>query len=140
MKALPILSLSLALLAPFAYAQELHVTLNGVQHDNGQVAVAVYANPKAFRKDDQAFAKQKAKAEKGAVTLVFNDLPPGRYAVLAYHDENDNGEMDRRFGMIPTEGYGLSNNPKVMGPPSFEDSAFDVTADEPARVTLEMRY
>src|SRR3546814_5617415 len=72
--------------------------------------------------------------------LVFKDLPPGRYAVLAYHDENGNGELDRRFGMIPTEGYGLSNNPKVMGPPSFEDSAFEVPAGEPTRVTLEMRY
>jgi uncharacterized protein (DUF2141 family) len=48
--------------------------------------------------------------------------------------------MDRRFGMIPTEGYGLSNNPKVMGPPSFEDSAFDMTAGEPTRITLQMRY
>ena len=138
MKALPILGV--ALLIPTAYAEELHVTLDGIQHDNGQVAVAVYSDPKTFRKDDQAFAAQKAKAEQGAVTLVFKDVPPGRYAVLAYHDENDNGEMDRRFGMIPTEGYGLSNNPKVMGPPSFEDSAFAITAGEPTRITLEMRY
>ena len=140
MKALPIFSVALALAAPTVHAQELHVTLSGLQHGNGQVAVAVYADPKTFRKDDQAFAAQKANAETGAVTLVFNDVPPGRYAVLAYHDENDNGELDRRFGMIPTEGYGLSNNPKVMGPPSYEASAFDVTADEPAKVTLEMRY
>lgn len=141
MKALPTLGLALALLAaPTVYAQELEVTLSGLQHDNGQVAVAVYADPKTFRKENQAFAAQKAKAEKGVVTLVFSDVPPGRYAVLAYHDENDNGELDRRFGMIPTEGYGLSNNPKVMGPPSFEDSAFEVTADQPAEITLEMRY
>ncbi|MBA1277809.1 DUF2141 domain-containing protein [Stutzerimonas stutzeri] len=138
MKALPILAL--VLLAPLAHAQELSVTLNGLGHDNGQVAVAVYADPKTFRKDDQAFAAQKAKAEKGAVTLVFNDVPPGRYAVLAYHDENDNGELDRRFGMFPSEGYGLSNNPKLMGPPSYDDSAFEVTANEPTKVTLDMRY
>lgn len=140
MKALPIFSVALVLSAPTAYAQELHVTLNGLEHDKGQVAVAVYADAKTFRKDDQAFATQKAKAEKGAVTLAFSDVPPGRYAVLAYHDENDNGELDRRFGMIPTEGYGLSNNPKVMGPPSYEASAFDVSDDQPAKVTLEMRY
>jgi len=140
MKALPILGAALALLVPSAYAEELQVTLDGLQHDKGQVAVAVYSSAKTFRKDDQAFAAQKAKAEQGAVTLVFKDLPPGRYAVLAYHDENGNGELDRRFGMIPTEGYGLSNNPKVMGPPSFDDSVFEVTAGEPTRVTLDMRY
>ena len=53
-------------------------------------------------------------------------LPPGRYAIMAYHDADLNGKFDLRFGMFPTEGYGLSNNPKVMGPPKFADSAFDV--------------
>ena len=42
--------------------------------------------------------------------------------------------------MFPTEGYGLSNNPKVMGPPSYEDSAFAVTAEDPAQIELKMRY
>ncbi|CJL63736.1 Uncharacterized protein conserved in bacteria [Streptococcus pneumoniae] len=140
MKALSITGLALALLIPAAQAQELQVTLSGLQHDRGQVAVAVFADAKSFRKDDQAFAAQKAKAEAGTVTVTFDDVPPGRYAVLAYHDENDNGRLDLRFGMIPVEGYGLSNNPKVMGPPSYEDSAFDVTADEPARIELKMRY
>lgn len=55
-------------------------------------------------------------------------LPPGRYAIMAYHDADLNGKFDLRFGMFPTEGYGHSNNPKVMGPPKFADSAFDVAA------------
>ncbi|EWC41390.1 DUF2141 domain-containing protein [Stutzerimonas stutzeri] len=140
MKALSALGIPLALAVPAAHAQELQITLAGLEHDDGQVAVAVYADPKTFRKENQAFATQKAKARKGAMTLVFSELPPGRYAVLAYHDENGNGELDRRFGMIPTEGYGLSNDPKVMGPPAFEDSAFEVSADTPARITLQMHY
>ncbi|MBK3867107.1 DUF2141 domain-containing protein [Pseudomonas stutzeri] len=140
MKALSALGIALALAVPAAHAQELQITLAGLEHDDGQVAVAVYADPKTFRKENQAFATQKAKARKGAMTLVFSELPPGRYAVLAYHDENGNGELDRRFGMIPTEGYGLSNDPKVMGPPAFEDSAFEVSADTPARITLQMHY
>lgn len=138
MKALP--TLALALLAPLAHAQELSVILNGLEHDKGQVAVAVYADPKNFLKENHAFAARKVKAEVGVVTLVFSDVPPGRYAVLAYHDENDNGELDRRFGMFPSEGYGLSNNPTVMGPPSYDDSAFEVTADGPTKVTLDMHY
>jgi len=30
--------------------------------------------------------------------------------------------------MIPTEGYGLRNHPQVMGPPTFNDAAFDQPA------------
>ena len=47
--------------------------------------------------------------------------------------------LNRRFGMFPTEGYGLSNNPQVSGPPAFEDSAFEVTAPETA-IAIELRY
>ena len=93
-------TLALALLSPLAHTQALSVTFNGLEHDQGQVAVAVYADPKSSLKENQAFTARKVKAEMGAVTLVFRDVPPGRYAVLAYHDENDNGELDRRFGMF----------------------------------------
>ena len=44
MKALSITGLALALLIPAAQAQELQVTLSGLQHDRGQVAVAVFAD------------------------------------------------------------------------------------------------
>ncbi len=53
-------------------------------------------------------------------------MPAGRYAVIAYHDEDGNGRLNLRFGMIPVEGYGLSNDPEVAGPPRFQDAAFEL--------------
>ena len=53
--------------------------------------------------------------------------------------DGGHGELNRRFGMFPTEGYGLSNDPTVSGPPAFEDSAFDVGAD-PASISIAIRY
>ena len=47
--------------------------------------------------------------------------------------------VDRRFGMFPTEGYGLSNNPKVSGPPAFADSAFEVSGTE-TRISIDLHY
>jgi len=58
---------------------------------------------------------------------------------MAYHDENGDGALDRFLGMIPTEGYGLSNNPEVTGPPAFEDSAFALP-DGGGAITVTMRY
>lgn len=124
----------------FAEGQSMTVRLNGVEHDRGTVRVALFSDPKTFRKADQAFAAQEAKASAGTVTVVFDDVPAGQYAVMAYHDENANGELDLRFGMIPIEGYGLSNNPKVMGPPSFKDSQFEVGGDGPSEIDIEIRY
>ncbi len=124
----------------FAEGQSMTVRLNGVGHDRGTVRVALFSDPKTFRKADQAFAAQEAQASAGTVTVVFDDVPAGQYAVMAYHDENANGELDLRFGMIPIEGYGLSNNPKVMGPPSFKDSQFKVVGDGPSEIDIEIRY
>ena len=71
---------------------------------------------------------------------LFQDLPRhAPHGLLVVHDENGDGQLNRRFGMFPTEGYGLSNNPQVSGPPAFEDSAFEVAAPETA-ITIELRY
>ena len=67
-------------------------------------------------------------AREGTATSAFEDLEPGRYAVIAYHDEDGDGGMDRFLGMIPTEPWGLSNNIEVSGPPAFVDAAFDLPA------------
>jgi uncharacterized protein (DUF2141 family) len=40
--------------------------------------------------------------------------------------------------MIPTEGYGLSNNPKVMGPPAFKDSEFQINQD--SEIKIQFNY
>ena len=126
-----------------ALAQQttLEVDLTGIQHANGAVRVGLYQDAKTFRKEAQAVAVQQVAATAGTVTVSFGALPPGRYAIMAYHDEDGNGELNRRFGMFPTEGYGLSNNPTVSGPPAFDDSAFDVPSGAgAARISIDIRY
>lgn len=138
----PTLVLLPALLASTGALADSHLTieLTGVRHDRGELSIGLYQDPRTFRKEPQAFQVHKLPATPGSVTLALEDLPAGRYAIMAYHDEDGNGELNRRFGMFPTEGYALSNNPRVMGPPSFEDSAFEVVEGDTNRVTLEMRY
>jgi len=122
------------------HAQPLTVVLEGVAHERGNVRVGLYATPSSFRKEMHALAVREVPAAPGVVTVVFEAVPAGRYAVMAYHDEDGDGKLNLRFGMFPAEGYGLSNNPKVMGPPAFEDSAFEVTADRPAHINVVMKY
>ena len=129
----------LASLSAWAADDTLVVTLAGVQHARGQVRVGLYADPKTFRKEDKATAIQTVAPVVGETVVRFEKLPPGRYAIMAYHDEDGNGELNRRFGMFPTEGYGLSNNPTVVGPPKFEDSAFSVPAPD-GRVRIDIVY
>ena len=109
-----------------AEAQQLVVEISGIRSAEGNLRVSLYREPDSFRKEDRAFRLLSQPATAGKATLVFADLPAGRYAVMAYHDENGDEKLNLRLGMFPIEGYALSNNPKVIGPPRFDDSAFNL--------------
>jgi uncharacterized protein (DUF2141 family) len=139
---LPIQPLLLAcLLAGQAQAADgkLVVQLQGIQPGEGQLRASLYQEPETFRKEARALQRVSIPAQAGSAELRFDGVPPGRYAVMVYHDSNDNQQLDLRFGMFPSEGYGLSNNPKVMGPPKFDDSAF-TTAGGETRIAIQLSY
>ena len=71
---------------------------------------------------------------------MVQGLQPGRYAIAVHHDENDNKEMDLGLLGIPKEGYGFSNNARVIfGPPVFDAASFDV-ASEKTEIVLNLNY
>jgi uncharacterized protein (DUF2141 family) len=129
----------LAGLAGAAQSADLEVAARQVRSGEGQVKLMLFEREEGFRKEDKARQVLALPAAAGSVSGVFRDLSPGRYAVIAYHDENGNGKLDLRFGMFPKEGYGLSNNPKLSGPPRFKDAAFEVT-QEGNRIAIQLDY
>ena len=74
------------------------------------------------------------------VTIRFDDVEPGNYAVAVLHDENENGKADRVLGMAPREGYGFSRDAPVrMAPPDWDDAVFEMGAAA-KNMTIKMRY
>jgi len=101
--------------------------------------VFVYGGPEGFRDQDRAIAKAAAPARPGPLEITLEGLPPGRRAVILYHDDNDDGALNRFLGMIPTEGYGVSNDPALSGPPSFDAAAVVLPAGD-TQLTVTLRY
>ncbi|MGA7180615.1 MAG: DUF2141 domain-containing protein [Thiobacillaceae bacterium] len=122
-----------------AHPADLEVAVTGVRNTDGPVKLMLFDHADGFRKENKARQVLALPARAGSVQGVFHDLPPGRYAVIAYHDEDGNGKLDLRFGMFPTEGYGLSNNRKVSGPPSFKEASFDLT-DAGRQIDIDLDY
>lgn len=74
------------------------------------------------------------------VTIRFDNVEPGKYAIALLHDENEDGKANRVLGMAPKEGYGFSRDAPVrMAPPEWDDAVFDV-GEGNQRVTIKMRY
>lgn len=58
-------------------------------------------------------------------TCVFTGLANDVYAICAFHDENDSGDIDKNFLGIPTEEWCTSRNAHAFfGPPSFGSADF----------------
>lgn len=132
-------SLAWEAIAP-AVAAELEVQVKGIAHSQGDVRLALYSMPEGFRKEDRAFALKSLSARPGDISVSFPNIAEGRYAVIVYHDENANGQMDKFLGMVPTEGYGLTNNPEVTGPPQFDECALEVKGAAPTQTIVQLKY
>ncbi|WP_265199571.1 DUF2141 domain-containing protein [Aureitalea sp. L0-47] len=115
----------------------VEVSLRDFKNDNGHVRVGLYNNADSFL--DKAFLSVNSEITNKQAVVTFEDLPDGVYAISCYHDEDDNGELNMRFGMIPSEPYGTSNNARgFFGPPKWEDARFELKDGELRKLDINM--
>ncbi|MBS3927478.1 MAG: DUF2141 domain-containing protein [Sphingomonadales bacterium] len=115
--------------APLAAEEEasLTVQISNLKTSSGQIRCALFRSAAGFpREPDRAAARVVGTIEGRTAQCHFSNIPAGRVAITAFHDENNNGKVDLRFGLIPKEGIGWSRNPRVsMRAPKFEEAAFE---------------
>ncbi|MFB9110853.1 DUF2141 domain-containing protein [Flavobacterium gyeonganense] len=132
-----IITLTILFICSLMSAQnvKLTVTVSGVKNNTGAVKVGLYNSEGTFLKTTYKSLASEIKNNKAVV--IFNNLPAGEYAISTYHDENNNGKLDRNAMGIPSEDYAASNNAKgFMGPPSYADAKFTVGKDSKIEITL----
>lgn len=98
---------------------------------SGPIMVAIYNNAKDFLSNDKAFKTETLNPGKDKTfKFDFFNLPPGKYAIAIFIDENNNGELDTNFIGIPSEQYGFTgkNLPRTRAP-RFEESAVVIDAN-----------
>lgn len=122
----------------FGYSQsnELLVVIEGAETNKGKVFIAVSPNEADYKKKKGGYKEATASVNNGVAQYTFN-LPAGTYAVKVFHDENNNEELDTNFIGIPKEGVGFSNNPKLMGMPSFDKVSFELDGKKTVRIELK---
>lgn len=104
-------------------AADLAVHLTGVAGNAGQVLGALCDRDGFLKRCAHMVAMPAAPS----MTLRFKHIVPGRYAVMLFHDENENGLFDKSPNGMPLEGYGFSRNARgKYGPPSFDDAAIEL--------------
>lgn len=99
------------------------VTIENVLSDGGTILGGLHT-AETFMKGT-GVANAMAPAQVGEVTLTFDNVEPGTFAIMVMHDANDNKQMDMENGM-PKENYATSGEINPYGPPMFSDAKFEV--------------
>ena len=121
----------------------LKITIVGLKSGVGDVGLTLFNknNEKYFPLHPEKALIEDYKHLNGSheIEFVYLNLPPGEYAALAYHDEDQNKKINTNFLGLPSEGYGASQNaPSSFGPPSFKDAKFNLP-DSNSEIAIEFR-
>ena len=131
---------ALAHQTPAATTCTLIVHIDGFRNQKGDAGLSIFNSADGWPENNDKSFQHGPHPFNGTSTTITLQVPPGRYAVVALHDENNNHKLDRNMFGIPKEGFGFSNNPKVLlSAPSFDTAAIPVACPT-TETTIHLIY
>jgi uncharacterized protein (DUF2141 family) len=116
---------------------DLTIQITGFESMGGNCIVTLFDDSKPFNVQNKGISQVKqAISSDSTCTVIFKHLPRGNYAIIAFHDENNDGVLNTNLLGLPKEGVGNSNNHK--GRPAFNKSKFLLQKNE--LVKIEIKY
>lgn len=119
-----------AVSAAAADSAVLTVKVDHISSRGGNLRLALY-DAQSFADDNAAPIMDKVvPAVPYSVSVVFDAVPPGAYAIKMFQDANRNEKFDRNWLGLPYERYGFSNNAKPdwmhLAAPRFEAARIEL--------------
>ncbi len=127
----------LALIVTVALGADLTVDLD-TESSSGTVWVRLYDGREAYPGGIAPSTRAQSVDLESERSTLFEDLHPGTYAVVVFHDVDNDGKIASNWIGIPTEPVGVYLPPgvRLWGPPSFRRTSFDLQDD--ARFTVSL--
>lgn len=112
---------ALMALATPAAADGLNVTVDGIRNAKGNIVILVFDDARAFDSLDvwSAVGYAQIPSRKGSVSHEFSDLNAGPYAVLLFHDENKDEDLNMTATKL-LEGLGSTGASNPEDEPDFK--------------------
>jgi uncharacterized protein (DUF2141 family) len=103
----------------------LVVTVEGVRNESGKIIIVVFQDEVSYSTYDYEAAAGYAEIAATTEPLIhtFSELNDGPYAVVLFHDENNDNQLNMS-GQYPVEGYGTSGANGPYDEPNFEQASF----------------
>jgi uncharacterized protein (DUF2141 family) len=104
----------------------INLKLSNIRNHKGLIQIGVFRSEEGYP-NKPAFGISIAKdtLKNGQLRLFIPLDKPGPVSLCILDDENSNDKMDYVLGIMPKEGFGFSNNPKITlrKEPPFRETA-----------------
>lgn len=128
----------LAVISINTFAQNKYsvtVTVKGIEQRAGKILATISNDVNSFPQSGGIKSATAEVSKEGEITLKFDALLEGKYAIVLYQDLNGDSKLDMN-GQMPAEPFGFSNLTMLMGPPTFEQCAFDLNENKNITISL----
>jgi len=121
------------------HAGRLIVQVNGINtEEGGELYTAVFTREN-FPKAGKQFIGKNCVISAKSISIVFENIPAGEYAVASFQDIDKNKKLKTNFIGIPTEPFGFSNDARMVRLPSFERSKFTIKENQSIQISITLR-
>ena len=114
-----------------AQPRHIRVVVEDVRDQGGVITADLHdGDPDSWLVGKRKVDRERWHATPGKTEICFTVDSPGTYAIALYHDLDASGKLDKGALGIPSEPFGVSNDPTVvLSPPSHKEAAFQVPED-----------
>ncbi len=110
-----------------------------LRSNHGQVICTLFTPADGFPDQSRKGMTMAVPIANRQATCSFKNVRYGNYAIVAFHDENHDGEFNQNWLGMPKEGFGFSDNPGTLRKPAFNDAKFKV-GQPVVQVTIKLNY
>jgi uncharacterized protein (DUF2141 family) len=133
-----IIAILFGIISNVSFAQSkfsVTVVIKGIKTRQGNIRASITNDANSFPQGGGMKSAVAEVTKEGEITLKFEGMMEGKYGIMLFQDLNDNNIMDMK-GQMPAEPFGFSNISMLMGPPTFEQCAFELNENKTIEIGL----
>lgn len=118
----------------------VQVIIKGIQTDKGgEISVGIFKKEN-FPKVGKQFIGKEIMVSANEMKIMFDNVPIGSYAIVAFQDIDKNKKLKSNFVGFPTEPIGFSKDAKIkFGPPDFEDAKVTIESNKTLSLIITLK-
>lgn len=132
-----VIVVALLCLKMFSQTSDILITVKGFRELKGVLKVGLFNDEESFKKKLNPLDSLILKISSDSESFELFNISHAEYALAVYHDENEDGILNKKQLGIPLEGVGFSNvDTFKKKPPRFADASFILSSDTSFVITI----